>query len=69
MTEIRIHPVTGAALHRGTRTETLRYAGMTEAVEVPGWYPESDGDSIHTGSDLAAEQEAWKRLKAATQTD
>lgn len=63
MTETRIHPVTGETLTRGVRTETVRYGDRSEEVEVPGWYPEGDGDSIHTGADLEAAEASGKRLK------
>jgi len=31
---------------------------------VGGWYPEGEGDAIHTGADLAAYEAARKRLVA-----
>jgi DNA-binding transcriptional regulator YiaG len=31
---------------------------------VPGWYPEGDGDAIHSGEDLRAYNEAFKEREA-----
>jgi HTH-type transcriptional regulator/antitoxin MqsA len=38
---------------------------MSCVVDVPGWYPEDDSDSIHSGADLAASDEAFQALRAA----
>jgi DNA-binding transcriptional regulator YiaG len=32
---------------------------------VPGWYPDGDGDAIHSGEDLRAYDEAFKELREA----
>lgn len=63
MTETRIHPTTGQTLRRGVRTETVRHGNRSAEVEVPGWYPDGDGDSIHKGADLEAVEAVRKRLK------
>jgi HTH-type transcriptional regulator/antitoxin MqsA len=34
-------------------------------VDVPGWYPEGDGDAIHSGADLRVFNEAFKELREA----
>ena len=65
MTDTRIHPETGKALRRGVRAQTIRFGSMTRGVEVPGWYPDDDSDSIHSGADLAASDAAFSELKAA----
>ncbi len=62
--QTRIHPITGELLTRGVRTATLTYRGLSEDVELPGWYPVGDSDSIHTGADLRASEEAIKRMRA-----
>ena len=50
MTEPRIHPETGKILRRGVRQQAVRFGSMTRIVDVPGWYPDDDSDSIHSGS-------------------
>jgi HTH-type transcriptional regulator/antitoxin MqsA len=62
MTE-RIHPETGAPLRRGTRRMTVRVGPFAEEVMVGGWYPDDEGDAVHTGVDLAAYGEARQRLR------
>lgn len=38
---------------------------MTRLVDVPGWYPDDDGDSLHSGVDLAESDRVFRELKAA----
>ncbi|MFO0004986.1 MAG: type II TA system antitoxin MqsA family protein, partial [bacterium] len=38
---------------------------MRQTVNVPGWYPDDDGDSIHTGAELAESDQVFQELKAA----
>ena len=59
----RIHPDTGAILHRGVRRQTVRYGSLAREVEVPGWYPEGASDGIHTGSDLMEADRAYRELR------
>lgn len=63
MREARIHPETGKELHREEREQFVSIGSLTAAVKVPGWYPNDDSDSIHTGSDLKASNEAYKMLR------
>jgi HTH-type transcriptional regulator/antitoxin MqsA len=42
---------------------TVRIGPFSEEVMVGGWYPEADGDAIHSGADLAPHEEARRRLK------
>lgn len=65
MTETRIHPKTGKILRRGTRLQQVSFGSMTRVVEAPGWYPDDDSDSIHSGADLAQADAAFRELKAA----
>jgi HTH-type transcriptional regulator/antitoxin MqsA len=65
MTETRIHPVTGAALRRGVRPQAVTFGSMSRTVEVPGWYPDDDGDAIHSGADLAESERVFAELRAA----
>jgi HTH-type transcriptional regulator / antitoxin MqsA len=63
MEETRIHPETGETLRRGVRRETIRYAALEREVDMPGWYPDGDGDGVHTGADLAEADRVFRELK------
>jgi HTH-type transcriptional regulator/antitoxin MqsA len=65
MTETRIHPGTGKILRRGVRPQTVTFGSMTRALDVPGWYPDDDSDSIHSGADLAESDRVFQELRAA----
>ena len=65
MTETRIHSETGRTLRRDTRAQVVAFGSMRRAVDVPGWYPDDDGDSIHTGAELAESDRVFQELKAA----
>lgn len=65
MTQTRIHPETGQVLRRDARLQTVGVGSMSREVEVPGWYPEDDGDSIHSGAELQALDRAYLELRAA----
>jgi HTH-type transcriptional regulator/antitoxin MqsA len=65
MTETRIHPETGKILRRGVRPQTVSFGSMTRVVEAPGWYPDDDSDSVHSGADLAESDRAFRELKTA----
>jgi HTH-type transcriptional regulator/antitoxin MqsA len=41
---------------------------LSRVVDVPGWYPEGDGDAIHSGEDLRAYNETFKELREAYAT-
>jgi HTH-type transcriptional regulator/antitoxin MqsA len=56
-------PETGETLTRGTRPFTVAYKGEIETVELPGYYPSSDGDGVLIGDDMAAADAALRRLK------
>ncbi|TMJ16087.1 MAG: hypothetical protein E6G94_05260 [Alphaproteobacteria bacterium] len=63
MEEARVHPTTGETLSRGTRRQTIRCGSLSREVEVPGWYPEGDGDGIHNGADLAEADRVFRELR------
>ena len=65
MAETRIHPETGRTLRRGLRPQTVTCGSMTREVVTPGWYPDDDGDAIHTGKDLDEADHLYRRLQAA----
>lgn len=63
MSATRIHPETGEVLHREVRQQTVRFGSLSRVVDVPGWYPQGDGDAIFTGADLKTSNEAFKELR------
>ena len=63
MSEVRIHPETGKTLRRDVRSQTIAVGSLSHAVDVPGWYPEDDSDSVHNGTDLKAMDEAYMTLR------
>ena len=65
MTETRVHPTTGKALRRGVRPQTVRFGSMARTVDMPGWYPDDDSDSVHSGADLAESERVFLELKTA----
>ena len=65
MTDTRIHPETGRTLRRDVRPQVVTFGSMRRTVDVPGWYPDDDGDSIHTGAELAESDRVFRELKAA----
>lgn len=65
MTETRVHPQTGKTLRRDVRPQVVTFGAFSRTVDVPGWYPDDDSDSIHTGEDLAESDRLFLELKAA----
>lgn len=56
-------PETGETLRRDSRPFTVRYKGLSRIVELPGYYPKGDGESVHVGDDMAAADAALRELK------
>lgn len=65
MTESRIHPETGKRLTRGVREQVVASGSLISTVQAAGWYPDDESDSIHSGADLKALNEAYAELRAA----
>src|SRR6187551_1727799 len=65
MTETRVHPDTGKCLRRDVRPQTVTVGSLSCTVEVPGWYPDDDSDSLHDGADLKASDAAFVELRRA----
>lgn len=57
-------PETGASMHRDTRPMTITYKGKSTTVDMPGWYSDASGESIHSGSDMKVSDRALTALKA-----
>jgi HTH-type transcriptional regulator/antitoxin MqsA len=58
-----ISPEMGEPLSRGVRPFTVTYKGQSITVDLPGWYPESDGDGVLVGDDMLAADQALRDLK------
>jgi len=54
-------------MQRGVRPMTLEYKGARATFDMPGWYCDASGESIHTGEDMKVSDRALNRLKAATE--
>ena len=65
MTQTRTHPETGKTLSRAVRPQTVSVGSLSRTIEVPGWYPDDDSDSIHSGTELKEFNEAYEELRAA----
>lgn len=48
---------------RDVRPFVVRYKGREMTVDLPGYYPEGDGESMHVGDDMNAADEALRALK------
>ena len=49
---------------RGVRPMTITYKGHSATIDMPGWYCEASGESIHTGEDMKVSDHELNRLKA-----
>ena len=56
-------PETGELLTRGVRPFTVSYKGHSVTVDLPGYYPDGEGDGVHVGDDMAAADAALRALK------
>jgi HTH-type transcriptional regulator/antitoxin MqsA len=56
-------PDTGERLTRGVRRFTVTYKEQSITVDLPGWYPNGDGDGVLVGDDMAAADAALRALK------
>jgi HTH-type transcriptional regulator/antitoxin MqsA len=49
---------------RSVRPMTVEYKGTKVTFEMPGWYCDASGESIHNGKDMKVSDRALNRLKA-----
>ena len=57
-------PWDGTPMARDTRPVTFSYKGLSETLDVSGWYCGKCGEGVHTGAELAVADRALNRLKA-----
>ncbi len=63
MTGGPVCPETGKPMVRDTRPMTINYKGQSATIQMPGWYCDESGESIHTGEDMKVSDAALKELK------
>src|ERR1700730_10160942 len=63
MTSAAVCPVTGKPMVRDVRPMTITYKGQSVTVDMPGWYCDESGESIHTGEDMKVSDAALKALR------
>ncbi|WP_203099683.1 type II toxin-antitoxin system MqsA family antitoxin [Skermanella rosea] len=54
-------------MYRDTRPMTLSYRTESITFDMPGWYCDMSGESIHTGADMKVSDRMLNRLKARTE--
>ena len=58
-------PECGKRMHRDSKPYTVVYKGLSEVVDMAGWYCDDDcGEAIFEGLDLEVSSLALRRLKA-----
>jgi HTH-type transcriptional regulator/antitoxin MqsA len=57
-------PITGEPMVRGSKPMTIRYKGAEATFDMPGWYCEASGESVHTGEDMKVSDRELNRLRA-----
>jgi HTH-type transcriptional regulator/antitoxin MqsA len=48
---------------RDARPMTITYKGQSASFDMPGWYCDESGESIHTAEDIKVSDAALKELK------
>jgi HTH-type transcriptional regulator / antitoxin MqsA len=56
-------PETGEMLKRDVRPFDVNYKGQTITVDLPGYYPDGEGDGVVVGKDMQVVDEALRILK------
>ena len=63
MSKAPICPETGKRMVRDTRPMELSYQGQSITIDMPGWYCNESGESVHTDEDLKVSDAALKELR------
>ena len=63
MNKTPLCPETGKPMVRDTRPMTITYKGQSATFDMPGWYCDESGESIHTAEDIKTSDAALKELK------
>ena len=59
-----ICPETGTQMKRGVAPMTISYKDQSATFDMPGWYCDECGESVHTGEDMKVSDRMLNRLKA-----
>jgi HTH-type transcriptional regulator / antitoxin MqsA len=57
-------PETGVPMVRGVRPRIIAYKGRSATIDMPGWYCDASGESIHTRADMKVSDRVLADLKA-----
>ena len=60
----RTCPESGHRMLRDVRPVTLTYKGSSEIFDMPGWYCDGCGESIHNSEDMKTSDRVLDRVKA-----
>ena len=63
MIDTPVCPETGRPMIRDTRPMTINYKGKSATIQMPGWYCDESGESVHTGEDMKVSDAALRELK------
>ncbi len=63
MSKPPVCPETGKPMFRGTRPMEISYKGQSATIDMPGWYCDESGESLHTADDLKVSDAALKELR------
>jgi YgiT-type zinc finger domain-containing protein len=63
MSKTPVCPETGKPLVRDTRPMTISFRGRSSTFDMPGWYCDESGESIHIAEDIGVSDAALKALK------
>jgi HTH-type transcriptional regulator/antitoxin MqsA len=63
MTKSPVCPETGKPMVRDSRPMTITYKGQSSTFDMPGWYCNESGESIHTSDDIKVSDAALRELK------
>jgi HTH-type transcriptional regulator / antitoxin MqsA len=63
MTKSPVCPETGKTMARDTRPMEIAYKGQSMTIDMPGWYCNESGQSIHTDEDTKVSDAALKELR------
>ncbi|WP_018264020.1 type II toxin-antitoxin system MqsA family antitoxin [Methylobacterium sp. WSM2598] len=64
MAEAPLCPVSGQPMVRDVRPFTISYKGHKRTFDMPGWYCDASGESIHTRADMKVSDRELATLKA-----
>lgn len=60
-------PETGKPMVRDEKPMTIAYKGKSTTFDMPGWYCDESGESIHTGRDMKVSDRELNKLKASVE--